>query len=115
MRRTFGRIIRPNVRRIAERAGGAPSASAPRPLDAAVRERHGNRRCRAPRATSHRPASSAHRSARPDPMGLLVYLVVLAISGLIVGALARLALPGPDPMGIGMTILVGIAGSFIGG
>jgi uncharacterized membrane protein YeaQ/YmgE (transglycosylase-associated protein family) len=48
-------------------------------------------------------------------MGLLVYLIVLAISGLIVGALARLALPGPDPMGIGMTILVGLAGSFIGG
>ena len=30
-------------------------------------------------------------------------------------ALARLALPGPDPMSIGMTILIGIAGSFIGG
>jgi uncharacterized membrane protein YeaQ/YmgE (transglycosylase-associated protein family) len=49
------------------------------------------------------------------PMGLLVYLIVLAVTGLIVGALARLALPGPDPMGIGMTILIGIAGSFIGG
>ena len=48
-------------------------------------------------------------------MGLLVYLIVLAFSGLIVGALARLALPGPDPMGIGMTILIGLAGSFIGG
>jgi uncharacterized membrane protein YeaQ/YmgE (transglycosylase-associated protein family) len=48
-------------------------------------------------------------------MGLLAYLIILAISGLVVGALARLALPGPDPMGIGMTILVGIAGSFIGG
>lgn len=49
------------------------------------------------------------------PMGLLVYLIILAFTGLIVGALARLALPGPDPMGIGMTILIGIAGSFIGG
>jgi uncharacterized membrane protein YeaQ/YmgE (transglycosylase-associated protein family) len=48
-------------------------------------------------------------------MGLLLYLILLAFSGLIVGALARLALPGPDPMGIGMTILVGIAGSFVGG
>ncbi len=48
-------------------------------------------------------------------MGLLLYLVLLALSGLIVGALARLALPGPDPMGIGITILIGIAGSFIGG
>jgi uncharacterized membrane protein YeaQ/YmgE (transglycosylase-associated protein family) len=48
-------------------------------------------------------------------MGLLTYLILLAISGLIVGALARLALPGPDPMGIGRTILIGIAGSFVGG
>ena len=48
-------------------------------------------------------------------MGLLVYLVLLAASGLIVGGLGRLALPGPDPMSIGMTILIGLAGSFIGG
>ena len=48
-------------------------------------------------------------------MGLLVYLILLAVSGLIVGALGRLALPGPDPMSIGMTILIGLAGSFIGG
>ncbi|HEV8153326.1 MAG TPA: GlsB/YeaQ/YmgE family stress response membrane protein [Solirubrobacteraceae bacterium] len=48
-------------------------------------------------------------------MGLLTYLIILALSGLIVGALARLALPGPDPMGIGMTILIGLAGSFIAG
>jgi uncharacterized membrane protein YeaQ/YmgE (transglycosylase-associated protein family) len=33
----------------------------------------------------------------------------------VIGALARLALPGPDPMGIGMTIAIGLAGSFIGG
>ena len=48
-------------------------------------------------------------------MGLLAYIILLVLSGLIVGALARLALPGPDPMGIGTTILVGIAGSFVGG
>jgi uncharacterized membrane protein YeaQ/YmgE (transglycosylase-associated protein family) len=48
-------------------------------------------------------------------MALLTYLILLALSGLIVGALARLALPGPDPMGIGTTMLVGIAGSFVGG
>ncbi len=48
-------------------------------------------------------------------MGILVYLVLLVLSGLIVGGLGRLALPGPDPMSIGMTIVVGIAGSFIGG
>jgi uncharacterized membrane protein YeaQ/YmgE (transglycosylase-associated protein family) len=48
-------------------------------------------------------------------MDVIVYLLVLALSGLVVGALGRLALPGPDPMTIWQTILVGIAGSFIGG
>ncbi|HEY5198693.1 MAG TPA: hypothetical protein VIJ51_16855 [Solirubrobacteraceae bacterium] len=46
---------------------------------------------------------------------MIVYLLTLAIVGLVVGGLARLALPGPDPMGIGETILVGIAGSFVAG
>ena len=35
--------------------------------------------------------------------------------GSIVGGLARLALPGPDPMGILATIGLGLAGSFVGG
>ena len=48
-------------------------------------------------------------------MSLIVYLIALAIQGLIFGALARLALPGKDPMSIPMTIGVGIAGSFVGG
>jgi uncharacterized membrane protein YeaQ/YmgE (transglycosylase-associated protein family) len=48
-------------------------------------------------------------------MSVLVYLVVLAFSGLIVGALARLALPGPDPMSIPATIGLGLLGSFVGG
>jgi uncharacterized membrane protein YeaQ/YmgE (transglycosylase-associated protein family) len=48
-------------------------------------------------------------------VSLIVYLIVLAFVGLIVGALARLALPGRDPMSIPMTILVGIGGSFLGG
>jgi uncharacterized membrane protein YeaQ/YmgE (transglycosylase-associated protein family) len=48
-------------------------------------------------------------------MGILAYLILLAVQGLILGALARLALPGRDPMSIPMTIGLGIAGSFIGG
>jgi uncharacterized membrane protein YeaQ/YmgE (transglycosylase-associated protein family) len=48
-------------------------------------------------------------------MGLIVYLISLAVIGLIIGAFARLALPGPDPMSIGATMAVGIAGSFIAG
>jgi uncharacterized membrane protein YeaQ/YmgE (transglycosylase-associated protein family) len=48
-------------------------------------------------------------------VSLIAYLIVLALIGLVIGALARLALPGRDPMSIPMTILVGIAGSLIGG
>ena len=43
------------------------------------------------------------------------FIVFLALFGLVVGALARLALPGPDPMGIFATIGLGLAGSFVGG
>ena len=48
-------------------------------------------------------------------MGLLVFLILLFVGGLIIGALARLALPGPDPMSIPMTALLGIGGSLVGG
>jgi uncharacterized membrane protein YeaQ/YmgE (transglycosylase-associated protein family) len=46
---------------------------------------------------------------------VLWFILVLALEGLIVGALARLALPGPDPMGILATIGLGLAGTFVGG
>ncbi|MFN2562678.1 MAG: GlsB/YeaQ/YmgE family stress response membrane protein [Jatrophihabitans sp.] len=45
-------------------------------------------------------------------LGLIITLIIV---GLIAGALARLLVPGRDPMGIGATILLGIVGSFIGG
>ena len=48
-------------------------------------------------------------------MSVIVYIIVLAVTGLFVGALARLALPGPDPMSILQTILLGLAGNFIAG
>jgi uncharacterized membrane protein YeaQ/YmgE (transglycosylase-associated protein family) len=48
-------------------------------------------------------------------VGLIVYLIILFIIGLFVGALARLLLPGPDPMSIGMTALVGLCGTFSAG
>ncbi len=48
-------------------------------------------------------------------MDWLFYLISLAFWGLIIGAFARLALPGRDPMSLLQTMLVGIAGSFIGG
>jgi uncharacterized membrane protein YeaQ/YmgE (transglycosylase-associated protein family) len=48
-------------------------------------------------------------------MGLLTFLIILFLGGLVVGALARLLLPGPDPMGIFMTALVGVCGTFSAG
>lgn len=48
-------------------------------------------------------------------MTLLAYLLILALSGLFVGALARLALPGPDPMSLVHTTMLGLAGNFIAG
>jgi uncharacterized membrane protein YeaQ/YmgE (transglycosylase-associated protein family) len=46
---------------------------------------------------------------------MLGLIVVLVVVGLIAGAIARLLVPGPDPIGIGGTILVGVVGSFVGG
>lgn len=37
------------------------------------------------------------------------------VFGLIVGAIAKLVMPGKDPGGIIVTILLGIAGAFVGG
>ena len=44
-------------------------------------------------------------------MGILATLIV----GLIVGAIAKLLMPGKDPGGIIITILLGIAGAFLAG
>jgi len=48
-------------------------------------------------------------------IGIGVILLILAVSGLIIGALARLLLPGPDAMSIGRTMLYGLGGSLLGG
>jgi uncharacterized membrane protein YeaQ/YmgE (transglycosylase-associated protein family) len=37
------------------------------------------------------------------------------VVGLIAGILAKWVMPGPDPGGIVVTILIGIVGAFIGG
>lgn len=42
-----------------------------------------------------------------------MHIIWTLIIGLIVGALAKLAMPGKDPGGTIVTILIGIAGSFI--
>ena len=44
-------------------------------------------------------------------MGILSWILM----GLIVGALAKMIMPGDDPGGFFVTILIGIAGAFVGG
>ncbi len=44
-----------------------------------------------------------------------MHILVTLIVGLIVGALAKLVMPGKDPGGVIITILLGIAGAFIAG
>jgi uncharacterized membrane protein YeaQ/YmgE (transglycosylase-associated protein family) len=46
---------------------------------------------------------------------MLWFILMLIIIGAIAGFVARLLVPGPDPMGIFATIVLGIIGSFIGG
>ncbi|HVE91044.1 MAG TPA: GlsB/YeaQ/YmgE family stress response membrane protein [Actinomycetota bacterium] len=46
---------------------------------------------------------------------MLQYILVLVVVGLIAGALARLLVPGPDPMSIPATILLGVVGAMLGG
>lgn len=43
------------------------------------------------------------------------FIIVLFMFGLVVGALGRLAVPGPNPMGIFATVVVGIGGAVLGG
>lgn len=44
-------------------------------------------------------------------MGVLTWILI----GLLVGVLAKWVMPGDDPGGVIVTILLGIAGAFVGG
>lgn len=46
---------------------------------------------------------------------MVAYIIILILIGLVAGAVARLLVPGRDPMGILGTIVLGIVGSFVGG
>lgn len=48
-------------------------------------------------------------------MEFIVLFLLLALQGLVIGAFARLALPGKDPLSLFETMGVGIAGSLIAG
>jgi uncharacterized membrane protein YeaQ/YmgE (transglycosylase-associated protein family) len=45
-------------------------------------------------------------------IGFLLYMLLV---GIVAGFLARLLVPGRDPMGFWATVLLGIVGSFVGG
>jgi uncharacterized membrane protein YeaQ/YmgE (transglycosylase-associated protein family) len=46
---------------------------------------------------------------------MLGFIIMLLVVGFVVGAIARLLMPGRDPLGCLGTILLGVAGSFVGG
>jgi len=47
--------------------------------------------------------------------GGVIGILIAAVVGLIIGVIAKVLMPGPDPGGWFMTILLGIAGSWVGG
>jgi uncharacterized membrane protein YeaQ/YmgE (transglycosylase-associated protein family) len=51
------------------------------------------------------------RQGRNDMGTILLYIV----AGLVIGAVARLLMPGRDPMGLLATIALGIVGAVVGG
>ena len=46
---------------------------------------------------------------------MLLTVIAVMLSGFVTGALARLAVPGPDPMPVWLTTAIGLAGSVGGG
>ena len=46
---------------------------------------------------------------------MLGTIILIMISGFITGSLARLAVPGPDPMPVWLTVAIGLLGSAAGG
>jgi uncharacterized membrane protein YeaQ/YmgE (transglycosylase-associated protein family) len=64
------------------------------------------------RRTANLPCASA---GHVDLEGSMFHLLWEAIIGLIVGALAKFIMPGKDPGGIIVTMLLGIAGALLAG
>jgi uncharacterized membrane protein YeaQ/YmgE (transglycosylase-associated protein family) len=47
-------------------------------------------------------------------VGIIGYIVSLLIVGFVIGGLGRLMVPGPNPIGAGRTLGVGLVGAFVG-
>jgi len=46
---------------------------------------------------------------------MVTFLISVLVGGLVIGALGRLLVPGPNPIGFWWTVLCGIGGSLVGG
>jgi uncharacterized membrane protein YeaQ/YmgE (transglycosylase-associated protein family) len=46
---------------------------------------------------------------------MLGFIITMLIIGVVAGYIGRLLVPGPDPMSVAATVVVGIVGSFVGG
>jgi uncharacterized membrane protein YeaQ/YmgE (transglycosylase-associated protein family) len=56
-----------------------------------------------------------HAAAGEDRRTAMIAILSWIVFGLVVGALAKLLMPGDDPGGLIVTILLGIAGAVVGG
>jgi uncharacterized membrane protein YeaQ/YmgE (transglycosylase-associated protein family) len=71
--------------------------------------------------TIQQPAHGGSENVSPDPrcrenkMHTIWAIIVWAVFGLVAGAIARLLVPGRQPMGLLLTMILGIIGSFVGG
>jgi uncharacterized membrane protein YeaQ/YmgE (transglycosylase-associated protein family) len=48
-------------------------------------------------------------------LGGVIGILLVSLTGLVIGVIAKLLMPGKDPGGWFVTILLGIAGSWVGG
>jgi uncharacterized membrane protein YeaQ/YmgE (transglycosylase-associated protein family) len=46
---------------------------------------------------------------------MIGFIIALLLIGIVAGFIARALVPGRDPMSFGMTLVLGILGSFVGG
>src|ERR671911_958671 len=69
----------------------------------------------APWAFLCRPIAAAARRCRDGRDTVLGFIITMLIIGIVAGYLARLLVPGRDPMSFVQTVVLGVVGSFIGG
>ena len=62
------------------------------------------------------PGSYEFLRLRPHTggMGIIGSIISLLVVGFVIGGLGRLVVPGPNPIGAGKTLVVGLVGAFVG-